>query len=163
MRDGMGELWRGLLRNVNDDVVLGWNLQVARQLDAYHQTRMHVGSRQGAMVQSNRALRNRQPQACSPAGTVSGAVDAKERFEDTRQHVLGHARPVVANGDCNLRGLTIERDLNGRALRSVADGISKDVLHRPSKEFLICAYCCCIATLHDQAAASNIGFDGTVG
>src|SRR4030095_4859194 len=99
MRDATGELRRGLLRNVNDDVFLGWNFQVARQLDTYQQTWVHVGGGQIAAVQCNRALRDRQTQSRSSAGAVSGAVNAKERFKDTRQHLLGHTRSIVANGD----------------------------------------------------------------
>src|SRR5262245_28264733 len=105
------------------------------EVDVDDQTAVRgVGRADGAAVQADRPVRDREPQTHAAASVLTRLADAIERLEDERQRLLGDAAAVIANGDPHVRRTVLiepaHDDLHVGAIGRVANGVADHVLHR---------------------------------
>ena len=70
---------------------------------------------------------------------------------------------MIAHREPGLRFVTLHRDLHRRALRSMADGVPHDVLHRAAQQFLEARHLTWIAGQNRHSPIADACFEIRVG
>ena len=105
--------------------------------DLYPKTRRCVLSRDCALMQLDRAHRDREAKPNSAALRIPSVLDAEERLEYLGQQILGNAGATIANFDSRAMIAFGQSDLNRRANRRIANRVAQHVPHGAPQQFAI--------------------------